>query len=189
MLKRGETRSWNWALVLHVFQVELKPYVLDDQVCDFCHGMKCSGRSAPLFCSQVGCLAYLCEHCWTPYHSSPGKDHHKPVTKESSVDRSRPAAMRWWCCKWFLGVDWLFLTQTFCSYPFIMELGNVAKKLCISSLPKKKTQSQKCWIYTLPKPFLKAFCVFFFLLFCFFPRTLFGLLIAIIASSIGKVIF
>ncbi|OQV25020.1 putative RNA-binding protein orb2 [Hypsibius exemplaris] len=76
-------------------RVELKPYVLDDQICDYCHGMKCSGRSAPLFCSQVGCLAYLCEHCWTPHHSSPGKEHHKPVTKESSVDRSRPAAMRW----------------------------------------------------------------------------------------------
>ncbi|XP_055337513.1 cytoplasmic polyadenylation element-binding protein 4-like [Paramacrobiotus metropolitanus] len=76
-------------------RVELKPYVLDDQICDYCHGMKCSGRSAPLFCSQVGCLAYLCEHCWGPYHASPGKDHHKPVTKESSVDRSRPAAMRW----------------------------------------------------------------------------------------------
>ncbi|GAU92908.1 hypothetical protein RvY_04926 [Ramazzottius varieornatus] len=76
-------------------RVELKPYVLDDQTCDYCNGMKCSGRSAPLFCSQVGCLAYLCEHCWTPYHASPGKESHRPVTKESSVDRSRPAAMRW----------------------------------------------------------------------------------------------
>ena len=37
-------------------QVEVKPYVLDDQLCDECQGARCSGKFAPFFCANVTCL-------------------------------------------------------------------------------------------------------------------------------------
>lgn len=38
------------------FQVEVKPYVLDDQMCDECQGQRCGGKFAPFFCANVTCL-------------------------------------------------------------------------------------------------------------------------------------
>uniref|UniRef100_A0A182FPZ4 RRM domain-containing protein n=1 Tax=Anopheles albimanus TaxID=7167 RepID=A0A182FPZ4_ANOAL len=37
-------------------RVEVKPYVLDDQMCDECHGQRCGGKFAPFFCANVTCL-------------------------------------------------------------------------------------------------------------------------------------
>lgn len=37
-------------------RVEVKPYVLDDQMCDECQGQRCSGKFAPFFCANVTCL-------------------------------------------------------------------------------------------------------------------------------------
>ena len=37
-------------------QVEVKPYVLDDQLCDECQGGRCGGKFAPFFCANVTCL-------------------------------------------------------------------------------------------------------------------------------------
>lgn len=37
-------------------RVEVKPYVLDDQMCDECQGQLCSGKYAPYFCANVTCL-------------------------------------------------------------------------------------------------------------------------------------
>lgn len=37
-------------------QVEVKPYVLDDQLCDECQGARCGGKFAPFFCANVTCL-------------------------------------------------------------------------------------------------------------------------------------
>jgi len=37
-------------------QVEVKPYVLDDQMCDECAGQRCGGKFAPFFCANVTCL-------------------------------------------------------------------------------------------------------------------------------------
>lgn len=37
-------------------RVEVKPYVLDDQMCDECGGQRCSGKFAPFFCANVTCL-------------------------------------------------------------------------------------------------------------------------------------
>ena len=37
-------------------QVEVKPYVLDDQFCDECQGSRSAGRFAPFFCANVTCL-------------------------------------------------------------------------------------------------------------------------------------
>ena len=39
-----------------VVQVEVKPYVLDDQLCDECQGGRCGGKFAPFFCANVTCL-------------------------------------------------------------------------------------------------------------------------------------
>ena len=40
----------------HCVQVEVKPYVLDDQLCDECQGGRCGGKFAPFFCANVTCL-------------------------------------------------------------------------------------------------------------------------------------
>ena len=39
-----------------MLQVEVKPYVLDDQLCDECQGARCGGKFAPFFCANVTCL-------------------------------------------------------------------------------------------------------------------------------------
>lgn len=72
----------------------MKPYVLDDQVCDMCKGMSCEGKSAAYFCSNITCLQYFCEPCWTSVHASPGKDFHKPLVKEGT-DRPRIVPFKW----------------------------------------------------------------------------------------------
>ena len=36
----------------YVSQVEVKPYVLDDQLCDECQGIRCGGKFAPFFCAS-----------------------------------------------------------------------------------------------------------------------------------------
>ena len=47
-MKNGDRRC-DW-------QVEVKPYVLDDQLCDECQGARCGGKFAPFFCANVTCL-------------------------------------------------------------------------------------------------------------------------------------
>jgi len=74
--------------------VEVKPYVLDDQMCDECGGSRCAGKFAPFFCANVTCLQYYCEHCWAQIHSSPGREFHKPLVKEGA-DRPRTVPFRW----------------------------------------------------------------------------------------------
>jgi cytoplasmic polyadenylation element-binding protein len=95
-------------------RVEVKPYVLDDQMCDECGGQRCSGKFAPFFCANVTCLQvsfleiamelrltspfpnpqYYCEHCWATIHSRPGREYHKPLVKEGA-DRPRAVPFRW----------------------------------------------------------------------------------------------
>uniref|UniRef100_A0A1B0GAW7 RRM domain-containing protein n=1 Tax=Glossina morsitans morsitans TaxID=37546 RepID=A0A1B0GAW7_GLOMM len=75
-------------------RVEVKPYVLDDQMCDECEGQRCGGKFAPFFCANVTCLQYYCEHCWTVIHSRPGREYHKPLVKEGA-DRPRAVPFRW----------------------------------------------------------------------------------------------
>ena len=74
------------------FQVEVKPYVLDDQICDECHGNRCGNKHAPFFCANVTCLQYYCEYCWSIIHSKPEREFHKPLVKEGA---DRPRAIRW----------------------------------------------------------------------------------------------
>lgn len=40
-------------------RVEVKPYVLDDQMCDECQGQRCGGKFAPFFCANVTCLQVI----------------------------------------------------------------------------------------------------------------------------------
>lgn len=75
-------------------RVEVKPYVLDDQMCDECQGARCGGKFAPFFCANVTCLQYYCEHCWQTIHSRPGREFHKPLVKEGA-DRPRTVPFRW----------------------------------------------------------------------------------------------
>ncbi|KAF0304457.1 Translational regulator orb2 [Amphibalanus amphitrite] len=75
-------------------RVEVKPYVLDDQMCDECQGTRCAGKFAPFFCANVTCLQYYCEHCWATIHSRPGREFHKPLVKEGA-DRPRAVPYRW----------------------------------------------------------------------------------------------
>jgi len=76
-------------------KVEVKPYVLDDQLCDECNGEHCGGKFAPFFCGHISCLRYFCEHCWSVAHAQPGREFHKPLVKEGA-DRSRSLnSFRW----------------------------------------------------------------------------------------------
>ena len=77
-----------------MFQVEVKPYVLDDQLCDECQGARCGGKFAPFFCASVTCLQNYCEQCWMQIHSRPGREYHKPLVKEGA-DRPRSLPFRW----------------------------------------------------------------------------------------------
>ncbi|EJD75462.1 hypothetical protein LOAG_17395 [Loa loa] len=66
-------------------RVEIKPYVIDEQMCDECEGVQCAGRYAPYFCGDVTCLQYYCEYCWDCYHygeySNERKISHKPLVR------------------------------------------------------------------------------------------------------------
>ena len=75
-------------------QVEVKPYVLDDQLCDECQGARCGGKFAPFFCANVTCLQYYCDFCWANIHSRAGREFHKPLVKEGA-DRPRQIHFRW----------------------------------------------------------------------------------------------
>ncbi|XP_051002347.1 cytoplasmic polyadenylation element-binding protein 3 isoform X4 [Acomys russatus] len=75
-------------------RVEVKPYVLDDQMCDECQGTRCGGKFAPFFCANVTCLQYYCEYCWASIHSRAGREFHKPLVKEGG-DRPRHVPFRW----------------------------------------------------------------------------------------------
>lgn len=75
-------------------RVEVKPYVLDDQLCDECQGVRCGGKFAPFFCANVTCLQYYCEQCWATIHSRAGREFHKPLVKEGA-DRPRTVPFRW----------------------------------------------------------------------------------------------
>ncbi|KAL7065332.1 hypothetical protein AAHC03_04681 [Spirometra sp. Aus1] len=75
-------------------RVEVKPYVLDNQMCDECQGTRCGGKFAPFFCANVTCLQYYCEQCWVQIHSHHGREYHKPLVKEGA-ERPRPALYRW----------------------------------------------------------------------------------------------
>ena len=68
------------------FQVEIKPYMMDDQPCDNCPSSLIDDHSAPYFCGDVSCLMYLCEKCWDEVHRRGRLLHdrskHKPFVRQ-----------------------------------------------------------------------------------------------------------
>uniref|UniRef100_A0A914M355 Cytoplasmic polyadenylation element-binding protein 1 n=1 Tax=Meloidogyne incognita TaxID=6306 RepID=A0A914M355_MELIC len=71
-------------------RLEIKPYIMDDQQCDNCHGKFCARIPAPLFCPDITCLQYYCEICWTLMHQSTNENSflrtlHKPFDKRMNV--------------------------------------------------------------------------------------------------------
>lgn len=66
--------------------VEIKPYLLDMQMCDNCDSVYCRGKCAESFCADVICLKYFCEYCWIKAHL--GLKHHKPIIKRT-IDYSK----------------------------------------------------------------------------------------------------
>ncbi|XP_043537208.1 cytoplasmic polyadenylation element-binding protein 2-like [Chiloscyllium plagiosum] len=75
-------------------RVEVKPYVLVDQLCDECQGAHCNGKFAPFFCANITCLQYYCDYCWTSIHSQAGREYHKPLVKEGG-ERLRQLPFHW----------------------------------------------------------------------------------------------
>uniref|UniRef100_A0A1I8B4D0 Cytoplasmic polyadenylation element-binding protein 1 n=1 Tax=Meloidogyne hapla TaxID=6305 RepID=A0A1I8B4D0_MELHA len=71
-------------------RLEIKPYILDDQQCDNCHGKFCARIPATLFCPDIECLQYYCEICWALMHRSTNENPilrtlHKPFDKRLNV--------------------------------------------------------------------------------------------------------
>ncbi|GMT16789.1 hypothetical protein PFISCL1PPCAC_8086, partial [Pristionchus fissidentatus] len=78
-------------------RVEIKPYVMDDQMCDECFGKSCSSRYAPYFCGDVSCLQYYCETCWDSMHLAGPLAHkranHRPLIRQGDQTKllARPS--------------------------------------------------------------------------------------------------
>ncbi|VDK49114.1 unnamed protein product [Cylicostephanus goldi] len=87
-------------------RVEIKPYVMDEQMCDHCEGKQCSSRYAPYFCGGTNILnfatsladrlslqqnlplskitfQYYCENCWdrVHYHTGSRRSEHRPLVR------------------------------------------------------------------------------------------------------------
>ncbi|KAK6733828.1 hypothetical protein RB195_017533 [Necator americanus] len=73
-------------------RVEIKPYVMDEQMCDHCEGKQCSSRYAPYFCGDVDCLQYYCESCWDRIHYRPGsrRSEHRPLVRMGDQTKVLP---------------------------------------------------------------------------------------------------
>lgn len=54
-------------IIFLLFQV--KPYVLDDQMCDECAGARCGSKFAPFFCANVTCLQVCTPHTHARTHT------------------------------------------------------------------------------------------------------------------------
>ncbi|CAI5441517.1 unnamed protein product [Caenorhabditis angaria] len=70
-------------------RVEIKPYVMEDQICDECEGKLCKFNYAPYFCGDPSCLQYYCEACWdrNHYEVSDTKHSHRPMVRTGDQTR------------------------------------------------------------------------------------------------------
>ncbi|CAB3408890.1 unnamed protein product [Caenorhabditis bovis] len=73
-------------------RVEIKPYVMEDQICDECEGKICNFNYAPYFCGDASCLQYYCEKCWDRIHyvMSPARSEHRPMVRTGDQTRVLP---------------------------------------------------------------------------------------------------
>ena len=49
-------------------RIDIKPYIIDEQMCTTCGGERCHHRYATYFCAEPSCLQYFCERCWDLLH-------------------------------------------------------------------------------------------------------------------------
>lgn len=73
-------------------RVEIKPYVIEDQICDECEGQLCRHSYAPYFCGESGCLQYYCESCWDRVHyvTSEVRGNHRPMVRTGDQTKVLP---------------------------------------------------------------------------------------------------
>uniref|UniRef100_A0A0M3HRB6 CEBP_ZZ domain-containing protein n=1 Tax=Ascaris lumbricoides TaxID=6252 RepID=A0A0M3HRB6_ASCLU len=53
-----------------VKRVEMRPFLMDAQICDECYGTKSSGEYASYFCGVTSCLQYFCKNCWDEHRNA-----------------------------------------------------------------------------------------------------------------------
>jgi hypothetical protein len=81
-------------------RAEIKPYVLENQLCGVCSMSNLNTdninrtSSSALFCPDNSCLKYYCDTCWMNYHSLCGREYHKPLIKEGN-DRPKIIQFNW----------------------------------------------------------------------------------------------
>lgn len=63
-------------------RVEIKPYLMEEQMCDNCFGTKCHGQHAQYFCGFDQCLQYYCVRCWDHIHGNHSFAHHRPTVRQ-----------------------------------------------------------------------------------------------------------
>ncbi|CAI4227559.1 unnamed protein product [Auanema sp. JU1783] len=72
-------------------RVEIKPYIMDDQMCDECQGKKCLSHYAPYFCGDISCLQYFCETCWDQIHlNNKKRADHRPLVRMGDQTKVLP---------------------------------------------------------------------------------------------------
>ncbi|CAD6196962.1 unnamed protein product [Caenorhabditis auriculariae] len=73
-------------------RVEIKPYVMEEQICDECEGQLCRFNYAPYFCGDPSCLQFYCETCWDRVHyvCSENRSQHRPMVRTGDQTRVLP---------------------------------------------------------------------------------------------------
>ncbi|CAI4225184.1 unnamed protein product [Auanema sp. JU1783] len=62
-------------------EVEIKPYVMDDMMCDECFGSRNGNEFAAYFCGHKPCRQYYCQRCWDLMHTGNRADH-RPCVRQ-----------------------------------------------------------------------------------------------------------
>ncbi|CAJ0564055.1 unnamed protein product, partial [Mesorhabditis spiculigera] len=62
--------------------IQKRPYLMEEQICDECEGTLCEGRYASYFCGDADCLQYYCEMCWDVMHTPENdSENHKALVR------------------------------------------------------------------------------------------------------------
>lgn len=86
-LAEHPTFSWCWSTVIEKlsnlligkFQMEIKPFLLNNVLCE-----GCNETETHHLCPELCCLLFLCQTCWFEIHKERGLLHHRPMTIKSS---------------------------------------------------------------------------------------------------------
>ncbi|CDW57131.1 Probable RNA-binding protein orb2 [Trichuris trichiura] len=61
--------------------VEMKPFFLPEQLCNLCEVNSANVNLATLYCSNISCVSFYCNDCWSRWHSNPEVADHIPLSK------------------------------------------------------------------------------------------------------------